>query len=77
MSKITVTFMYANKGNSIMCSGKDKIETMIDKFINKFNPNSKIVDYNFYYEGNLIDPNTYNQSIEENESLSKKESLII
>ena len=77
MSKITVTFMYANKGNSVLCSGKDKIETMIDKFINKFNPNSKSVDYNFYYEGNLIDPNTYNQSIEENESLSKKESLII
>ena len=77
MSKITVTFMYANKGNSVLCSGKDKIEVMIDKFINKFNPNSKSVDYNFYYEGNLIDRSTYNQSIEENELLNKKEFFII
>ena len=66
MSEIKVTFMYAHRGISVTCSRKEKIEAMIDKFRNKFNPDSKNVDYNFYYEGNLIDRSVYNQSIEEN-----------
>lgn len=77
MPEIKITFMYANKGISVFCLGKEKIEAMIDKFINKFNPDSKIIDYKFYYEGNLIDPSTYNQSIEDNELLRKKEFFII
>ena len=77
MSEIKVTFMYAHRGISVTCSRKEKIEAMIDKFRNKFNPDSKNVDYNFYYEGNLIDRSVYNQSIEENVLLNQKESFNI
>ena len=77
MPEIKVTFIYANKSISVTCSEEETIEAMIEKFINIFNKDSKNVDYNFYYEGNLIDRSTYNQSINENEMLSKKESFII
>ena len=77
MSQIKVTFMYAKKGILVQCSGKEKIEAMIADFIKKFNQASNLVDYNFYYEGNLIERCTYNQSIEENELLKQKESFTI
>ena len=77
MSEIKVTFMYSKKQILIFCSEEDKIEIMLQKFINKFNPDSKSIDYCFYYEGNLIDKSVFNQSIKENELLGKKESFII
>ena len=77
MSEIKVTFMYANKGTTIFCSKKEKIEEMIDKFINKLNPDSRNIDYNFYYEGNLLDRSTFHQTIEENAYLRQKDFFII
>jgi len=50
---------------------------LFKKFINKFNPGSKIHDYNFYYEGKIIEPKTYERPIEDNQYFGKKESFII
>ena len=74
--KISI-FMYANKSFTIPCNGKEKVNQMIQKFINQFNPDSKIVDYIFYYEGAKIEPNTYEQPIDDNELFGKKKSFII
>ena len=41
------TFMYAARSFEILCTGKEKVSEMIQKFINKFNPDSNINDYNF------------------------------
>ena len=71
------TFMYAARSFEILCTGKEKVSEMIQKFINKFNPDSRIHDYNFYYEGKIINPNSYEQPVENNEHFGKKESFII
>ena len=74
-NKIAI-FMYAGKSFSIQCKGKDKVIEMIQKFLNKFNPDSKIVEYFFIYEGKKIEPSNYQMSIEEND-FGKKESFIL
>ena len=71
------TFMYAARSFEILCTGKEKVSEMIQKFINKFNPDSNINDYNFYYEGKIIEPNNYPYPVEENELFGKKDSFII
>ena len=49
----TASFMFENKQSiSIPCQGKEKLVELIKKYIKQINPNSNIVDYNFYYEGN-------------------------
>ena len=47
---------------------------MIIKFIEVFNKESKIHDYNFYYQGQIIDPTTYDLIIKDNKN---NESIII
>ena len=70
-------FIYEERPIEILCTGKETINEIIQKFINKFNPGSKIHDYNFYYEGRIIEPKTYERPIEDNEYFGKKESFII
>ena len=70
-------FIYANKSILILCTGKEKVNEIIQRFITKFNPDSKIIDYNFYYEGNVIDADIYEKTIEDNKLFGKKESFII
>ena len=55
-TQINVSFIYIDKPIEILCTGKETINEIIKKFINKFNPDSKIHDYNFYYEGRIIEP---------------------
>ena len=69
--------MYANKSFLILCTGNEKVYELIQRFLTKFNPDSKIIDYNFYYEGNVIDTDTYEKNIEDNKLFGKKESFII
>ena len=70
----TYTFMYAAKPYIIPYTGKETFKEMIIKFIEVFNKESKIHDYNFYYQGQIIDPTTYDQLIKGNEN---NESIII
>ena len=73
----TAIFMYATRSIQILCTGKEKVNEIFEKFKNKFNSDSRIKDYNFYYEGNKIEPDTYEQPIEKNELFGEKESFII
>ena len=70
-------FMYATRSYEIPCTGNEKLIEIIQKFIDIFNPDSISHDYNFYYEGKIIDLNTYEKPIEENENFGKKEYFII
>ena len=49
-------FIYEERPIEILCTGKETINEIIQKFINKFNSDPKIHDYNFYYEGRIIEP---------------------
>ena len=71
------SFIYAKKTFEILCTGKDKFEELFQKFINKFNPDSEIRDYNFYYDGKEIEREIYGQTLESNKHFSKKESFVI
>ena len=70
-------FMYAARSFEITCTSKEKLNEMFQKFINIFNHDSNIHDYNFYYEGKKIDPNNYEKPIEGFEDFIKKEYLVI
>ena len=72
-----VIFVYIDKLIEIFCSGEEKIEEVIKKSIDKLSPDSKIHDYNFYYEGRIIDPKTYERPIEYIDYFGKKESFFI
>ena len=76
-TKKKVIFVYIDKLIEIFCSGKEKIEEVIKKFLDKLSPDSKIHDYNFYYEGRIIDPKTYERPIAYNDYFDKKESFFI
>ena len=76
-TQINVSFIYIDKPIEILCTGKETINEIIKKFINKFNPDSKIHDYNFYYEGRIIEPKSYERPIEDYEYFGEKESFII
>ena len=70
-------FMYAARSFEITCTSKEKLNEMFQKFINIFNHDSNIHDYNFYYEGKKIDPNNYEKPIEDFEDFIKKEYFVI
>ena len=44
------SFIYEGKPFSILSTGKEKFREIIQKFIKELNPESRIIDYNFYYE---------------------------
>jgi hypothetical protein len=73
----TASFMFENKQSiSIPCQGKEKLVELIKKYIKQINPNSNIVDYNFYYEGKKIERSDYEKPIENND-FGKNESFIL
>jgi len=72
----TATFVYTNRAIPIQCQGKEKLVEVIKKYIAKLNSNSSINDYYFYYEGNKIERNNYEKTIEENE-FGKNESFVL
>ena len=73
-TEIKATFVYDTKTIDILCSAKDEMKTLFQKFINKFNPESEIKEYIFYYEGKQLD---LNSTIENNELISGKDSITI
>ena len=72
----TASFVFRNRSISIQCQGKEKLVEIIKKYIDQLNPNSSIDDYYFYYEGNKIERNNYEKTIEENE-FGRNESFIL
>ena len=60
----TAIFMYAGKSFIIPCNGKEKIIDMILKFMQKFNPSSKYINYDFSYEGTKIEKYVHYNEIE-------------
>ena len=70
----TYTFIYSAIPYVIPYTGKETFKEMIIKFIEVFNKESKIHDYNFYYKGEIIDPTTYDLIIKDNKN---NESIII
>ena len=70
----TYTFIYSAIPYVIPYIGKETFKEMIIKFIEVFNKESKIHDYNFYYQGQIIDPTTYDLIIKDNKN---NESIII
>ena len=57
--KKTLIFMFQKMPFPFPCTGKEKISEMIKKFIATYNKESKIIDYNFFYEKDKIDPQKY------------------
>ena len=55
----TLIFMFQRSSFPFSCTGKEKISEMIKKFIDIYNKESKIIDYNFFYEKDKIDPQKY------------------
>ena len=55
----TLIFMFQKMPFTFSCTGKEKISEMIKKFIDIYNKESKIIDYNFFYEKDKIDPQKY------------------
>ena len=72
----TATFVYANKTTSIQCTGGEKILDMLERYLKKFDPDSKVIDFNFFYEGEKIDSDDYKKYIEDNE-FGKFDTFII
>ncbi len=52
----TYTFMYAAQKYEIPSTGKEQFKEIIIKFLEIFNKDAKIHDYNYYYKGKLIVP---------------------
>ena len=75
--QINVQFLYNNIIFHVKCTQKDTIREIIQQFINKCNKDSKIRDYNFYYEDNLIMPDSYDEPIEKNELFDREKDIII
>ena len=55
----TLIFMFQKMPFTFSCTGKEKISEMINLFINTYNKESKIIDYNFFYERDKINPEKY------------------
>ena len=62
----TLIFMFQRSSFPFSCTGKEKISEMIKKFIDIYNKESKIIDYNFFYEKDKIDPQKYETTSIEN-----------
>ena len=75
--QINVSFIYASKRFDVKCTKKDTIREIIQQFINKYNKDSKIRDYNFIYEGIPIKPDSYDEPIEKNELFGGEDDFII
>lgn len=75
--EILAIFSFENKSIKILCPYKKKIKEMLQDFINKINPESRIIDFTFTFEGNLIESSTYEQKIEESELFKDIKDVIL
>lgn len=73
-NQVRVIFVYETKTIQVLCSYKEEIKKMFQKFINKVNPESKINEYSFYYEGIKLEANTL---IEQNQYIAGKNEIVI
>ena len=73
-NQVRVIFVYETKTIQVLCSCKEEIKKMFQKFINKVNPESKINEYSFYYEGIKLEANTL---IEQNQYIAGKNEIVI
>ena len=55
----TLIFMFQRSSFPFSCTGNETINEMIKKFIDTCNKESKIIDYNFFYEKDKINPEKY------------------
>ena len=62
----TLIFMFQRSSFPFSCTGNETINEMIKKFIDTCNKESKIIDYNFFYEKDKIDPQKYETTSIEN-----------
>ena len=72
--EVKITFIYETRTIIVLCSSKEEISSMLQKFINKLNPETKIKDYIFYYEGNILEPDSI---IEKNHLIANKKEITI
>ena len=72
--EIKVTFVYDTKTIKVTSSPEDEMTKLFEKFIIKVNASSKINDYIFYYEGNILD---HNSTISKNPLISDKKDISI
>ena len=72
--EIKVTFVYDTKTIQVTSSSEDEMTKLFEKFIIKVNASSKINDYIFYYEGNILD---HNSTIAKNRLISGKKEISI
>ena len=70
----TYSFMYAAQPYEIPCTGKEPFKEIIIKFLEIFNKDSQIRDYNYYFKGKLIEPNTYDKPLNDDKNVG---SIII
>ena len=76
-SQKKITFIYLDRLFSYPYTGKEKLNVIINKFIKEFNPISKIIEYNFFYDRKRISPEYYEKPIEENPYFGKNEDFAI
>ena len=76
-SQKKITFIYLDKLFTISFTSKEKLNIIINKFIKEFNPNSKIIEYNCYYNRKKISSEFYEMTIEENPFFDKLEEYTI
>ena len=57
-NQVRVIFVYETKTIQVLYLCKEEIKKMFQKFINKVNPESKINEYSFYYEGIKLEANS-------------------
>ena len=64
--KIKITFRYEDIRIHLECSKESKMETVFEEFVKQLNPESKLIEYSFFYDEKLLDPKT---TFEQNKEL--------
>ena len=72
--EVKVIFIYETRSILVLCSSKEEINTVFQKFVTKLNPYSKICDYIFFYEGNILKGDSV---IEKNPLFDNKREIAI
>ena len=72
--EVKVIFIYETRSILVLCSSKEEINTIFQKFVNKLNPDSKTYDYKFFYEGNILEGDSV---IEKNPLIGNKREITI
>ena len=46
--KVNIDFFYEGEKYNVSCSSKDRLNTLLDKFVQKLNNESQIEEYSFF-----------------------------